>query len=120
MSYQELRLQQLLGKQVMDTTGQNVGRIEEVRAMQQGEDWVIQEYLVGTTAILERLSAWTVGLKLLSLLGAHKIFSGYRIPWDKLDLTDPDRPLLRCSIEELKEINQALEVATPPASDASS
>lgn len=120
MPDRELRLQQLLGKQVIDPTGQNVGRIEEVRAIQQGEEWVIQEYLVGTTAILERLSAWTVGLKLLSLLGAHKIFHGYRIPWDKLDLTNPDRPLLLCSIEELKEINQALEAATPPVSEASS
>lgn len=57
----EIHLELLLGKTVLDSTGKAIGRIEEVRASKQGEEWIVQEYLIGYAAILERLSAWTVG-----------------------------------------------------------
>lgn len=104
MANQEIHLELLLGKQVLDSTGKAIGRIEEVRAEPQGEDWVVQEYLIGYAAILERLSAWTIGLGILHLLGARKIHGGYTVPWEKLDLTNPDKPRLRCSLAELKAI----------------
>lgn len=105
----EIHLELLLGRQVLDATGKPVGRIEEVRAEQQGDEWVIQEYLIGYAAILERLSAWTLGLAILHLLGAHKIHGGYRVTWDKLDLTNPQQPRLRCTLGELQEISEQLE-----------
>ncbi len=104
MDTRKLHLELLLGRQVLDSTGSTIGRIEEVRAEQQGDEWVIQEYLVGTAAVLERLSAWTIGLKLLRLLGASKLYGGYRVPWNKLDLTDPDHPRLKCTLDQLKEL----------------
>lgn len=104
MANQEIHLELLLGKQVLDSTGKAIGRIEEVRAEPQGEDWVVQEYLIGYVAILERLSAWTIGLGILHLLGARKIHGGYTVPWEKLDLTNPDQPRLRCSLAELKAV----------------
>ncbi|BAY98687.1 hypothetical protein NIES37_26390 [Tolypothrix tenuis PCC 7101] len=104
MADQEIHLELLLGKQVLDSTGKAIGRIEEVRAEPQGEDWVVQEYLIGYAAILERLSAWTIGLGILHLLGARKIHGGYTVPWEKLDLTNPDQPRLRCSLAELKAV----------------
>ncbi|GAX43138.1 hypothetical protein NIES4075_41500 [Tolypothrix sp. NIES-4075] len=107
----EIHLELLLGKTVLDSTGKAIGRIEEVRASKQGEEWIVQEYLIGYAAILERLSAWTVGLGILHLLGARKIHDGYTIPWDKLDLTDPNKPRLRCSLDELKSLSQQPEDA---------
>ena len=56
--------------------------------------------------MLERLSAWTIGLGILHLLGAHKIHGGYTVPWDKLDLTDPDKPRLRGSLDALKSLDE--------------
>lgn len=106
MATRELHLELLLGTDVRDSIGQSVGRIEEVRAQQQGDEWVIQEYLIGIPALLERLSAWTIGLKILHGLGAHKIFGGYRVPWDKLDLTNPEEPRLLCTLEELKTLSE--------------
>ena len=103
----EVHLELLLGKRVLDQTGKPVGRIEEVRAEQQGDEWVIQEYLVGTAALLERLSAWTVGLGILHLLGARNIHGGYRIPWNQLDLTDPEHPRLHCTLQELRTFSNA-------------
>lgn len=105
MTTRELHLELLLGKRVLDSTGKSVGRIEEVRAQQQGDEWFIQDYLIGTTALLERLSAWTIGLGILRLFGARKIYGGYQVPWDKLDLTDPEHPRLTCTLQELREFD---------------
>ena len=106
MATRELQLELLLGKPVLDSTGKLVGRLEEVRAEQQGDEWVIQEYLIGPPALLERLSAWTIGLGILHLLGARKIHGGYQVPWDKLDLADPEHPRLHCTLQELKIFDQ--------------
>ena len=105
----EIHLELLLGKPVLDSTGKAIGRIEEVRASKQAEEWVVREYLIGYAAVLERLSAWTIGLGILHLLGAHKIHGGYTVPWDKLDLTNPNQPRLRCSLDELKSLSQQPE-----------
>lgn len=104
METRELHLELLLGKPVVDPNGNHVGHIEEMRAEQRGDEWVIVEYLVGIAAIAERLSAWTIGASLLRLLGAHKFRTGYRVPWNKLDLSEPDHPRLMCTVAELKEI----------------
>ncbi len=106
MTTREVHLELLLGKQVLDSTGKAIGRIEEICAEQQGEEWVIKEYLIGYAAVLERLSAWNLGIGILHLLGAHKIHNGYKVAWDKLDLTDPQKPRLRCSLNDLKSLSQ--------------
>jgi sporulation protein YlmC with PRC-barrel domain len=108
MTGRELHLELLLNKQVLDSTGQAIGRIEEIRAEQQEDDWVIQEYLIGPAAILERFSAWSIGLWLLHLLGARKLYGSYRIPWNKLDLSDPEHPRLFCTLDDLKALNEKL------------
>ncbi|BAY10656.1 hypothetical protein [Calothrix sp. NIES-2098] len=109
MANNEIHLELLLGKQVLDSNGKAIGRIEEVRAEKQGEEWLVQEYLIGYAAILERLSAWTIGLGILHLLGARKIYGGHKVPWDKLDLSNPDKPRLRCSLEELKSLSPGVQ-----------
>ncbi|WP_445638202.1 PRC-barrel domain-containing protein [Nostoc sp. DSM 114161] len=109
MATREIHLELLLGKQVLDSDGKPIGRIEEIRVEKQGDEWVIQEYLAGPIAALERLSAWRLGLSILDFLGARKIHGGYRIPWDKLDLADIKHPRLRCTLSELKEIHNQLE-----------
>ncbi|GAA6623221.1 hypothetical protein [Scytonema sp. NUACC26] len=120
MATREIHLEKLLGRKVVDSQGKPIGRIEEVRAEQQNGEWVIQEYLIGPAAILERLSAWTIGLGVLRLLGARKIHGGgYRVVWNELDLSDPKSPRLRCTLENLKEISNPLERAHQPHSSES-
>jgi hypothetical protein len=101
MTARELHLELLLGKQVLDLNDRPIGHLEEVVAEQQGEDWVITAYLIGPIALIERLSAWTLGLALLRMLGAQKWHQGYRIPWDRLDLSDLDHLRLTCTAQEL-------------------
>lgn len=100
--HSEIHLELLLKKPVLDSTGEAIGRIQEVRAEKQGSQWVVKEYLLGTAALLERLSAHTIALRILQLFGASKIPGSYSIPWDKLDLTDPEKPRLLCTLDELK------------------
>jgi hypothetical protein len=70
-----------------------VGRIEEVRAEKDGADLVVTEYLMGPGALRERLAA---------RLGRGA--KGYAASWNQLDLSDPDRPCLNCSAEELRKL----------------
>jgi sporulation protein YlmC with PRC-barrel domain len=104
MATHERHLELLLGKRVLDAQGMPVGRIEEVRAEQHGDEWVIQEYLLGSTALLERLSAWQVGVAFLRLLGARKTSAGYSVPWQQMDLPDPEQPRLRYTLSDLASV----------------
>ena len=99
----EINIELLLGTQVIDISGHPVGRLEEVIAEPQGEELVVSEYLLGSYGIIERLSAWTIGRAFLDLFGGGTQ-EGYRVPWDRLDLSDPVRPRLTCSLDDLKSI----------------
>jgi hypothetical protein len=106
MDLREIHIELLLSKRVLDPAGKSVGRIEEIFAEQQGEESVVKEYLIGPAAMLERLSAWTLGLPMSDFLRWGKIGNRYRVPWDKLDLSDPDQPRLKCPVEELDRVPQ--------------
>jgi hypothetical protein len=93
----EVRLDRLLGRQVLGRNNRPCGRVEEFRAELQGSELVVMEFVLGGGGLLERLG---VGLKLL--LG-HAT-GGHVARWDQLDLSDPDRPRLTCSLEELRKI----------------
>jgi hypothetical protein len=90
----EIHLELLLGKRVRDISGRAAGRIEEVLADRVDLDCIVREFHLGSGALLERLSS-----PILRVLGRRP--KGRRVPWDKLDLTDPDHPRLTCGRDEL-------------------
>jgi hypothetical protein len=92
----ELRLDRLLGRRVFARNAQSVGRIEEVRVERRGSGWIVTEVVIGAGGLLERLG---VGVRLL--FGPRT--RGRVARWDQLDMTDPERPRLTCSREELHE-----------------
>jgi sporulation protein YlmC with PRC-barrel domain len=104
MGVREVHVELLLSRPVLDLTGKSIGRIEEICAEQLGEESVVKEYLIGPLALLERLSAWTLGLSMSDILRWGKIGNRYRVPWDKLDLGDPAHPRLKCPVEELDKV----------------
>jgi hypothetical protein len=89
-----VHLEDLLGRRVEAADGQLVGRIEEVRAERRGDDYELTEYLLGTGALLERLSIVS------RLLRRER--RTYIARWDQMDITTPARPRLTCRIDELK------------------
>jgi hypothetical protein len=93
----ELRLDRLLGRQVLAGNNRSVGRLEEFRVEKRGTGAVITGYVIGVAGLLERLD---LGIKLL--LGRTR--GGYLARWDQIDLRDPDHPRLLCSVQELRPL----------------
>ncbi|WP_114949027.1 hypothetical protein [Microvirga calopogonii] len=101
MAGRDVHLELLIGRRVLARDGRSIGRLEEVCAEPQGADLLVTEYLVGSYAVLERLSAWSIGRTLLRFFGATGQRGEYRVPWDKLDLSDPRHPRLLCEVGDL-------------------
>ena len=98
----EVKLELLLGRRVVDSDGEGVGLIEEVLADRNGDELLVTHYLVGRYGLFERFSIYHVGIGVLRYLGSRaQSAHPHRIPWDKLDLSDPHHPRLTCPINEL-------------------
>jgi sporulation protein YlmC with PRC-barrel domain len=102
---QEIQLELLLGRRVFGINGRAVGHLEEVRATLRAGACFVEEYHVGSYAVFERLAALSIGRAILKLFGATKKHEGYIVPWDRLDLTDPEHPRLLCSVNDLRELH---------------
>ena len=92
----ELRLDCLIGREVLAENNRPVGRLEEVHAQVHGKGCVITEYVLGAAGLSERLGV-SVGL----LFGRRG--GGYVARWDQIDLSDPEHPRLTCPLEELRK-----------------
>jgi hypothetical protein len=97
MKLDEIPLDRLLGRTVLAGNNRRVGRLEELRAGQDGDDYAVVAFVIGAAGLRARLN---VGLRALVGLGAR----GKVARWDQIDITDPDRPRLTCSVEELGEL----------------
>ena len=102
----EVALHHLLGRTVRDPHGRKVGRVEELRAEielhEQGNDYVVTEFHVGSFGAIESLAGPWFARQLLHRLGRFASYSSHRIPWDRLDLSDPRNPRSLDTVEELK------------------
>jgi sporulation protein YlmC with PRC-barrel domain len=99
----EIRVELLLGTKVCDVNGQKVGRIEEIRVERQESALLVEAYLIGASALIQRLSAWTLVRPIKQLLRARHIYSLYEVPWQEMDLSDPHRPTLRTAKRDLRQ-----------------
>ena len=104
MANREIHIERLLGRKVFDSEGKRIGRLEEVIAAQHGEEWVVEEYWVGSGALLHRLSVRGAARALLGLCGI-KGDSGYKVPWDKIDLSHKKHLRLHCAQHELEKLS---------------
>jgi hypothetical protein len=87
-----VQLELLIGREVLDAGGGHAGRIEEVHVNDAGE---ITEWVLATGRL--HVSDWIIFV--LHQLGAQKSSWKHsrRVPWQELDLSDPERPRLRTS-----------------------
>jgi len=93
-----LRLDRLLGRKVLTANNRSLGRLEEFRAERRGSAWVVTEYVIGSAGLLERLD---LGVRLVLGIARPR---GFIARWDQLDLTNPDRPRLTCSVDDLARL----------------
>jgi hypothetical protein len=103
----EINAELLLGRRVLAPGGRSVGRIEEIVAEPQGSVLAVREYHLGSYALMERLAATPFGRAMLDFFYGSGIGQGYRVPWDKLDLTDPEKPRLLCALADLETLKRA-------------
>ena len=98
----DLNVELLVGTTVSDANGENVGRIEEFRVEQAGKTCRIVSYLIGASALVERMSAWTLVRPIGRALRARRVLSIYEVRWQDMDLSDPKRPRLRIAKNDLR------------------
>ena len=60
MKSAKVHLELLLGREVHDSEGKRVGRLLSVTAERQGDDYVVQDFLLGPAALLRRLGITTL------------------------------------------------------------
>jgi hypothetical protein len=93
----EVRLDRLLGREVLAGNNRPVGRLEEFRAEVRSGECVITEYVIGPAGLLERLD---LNVRLL----LTPVQRGYLARWDQLDISDELRPRLTCPVSELQTL----------------
>ena len=100
----DIKVELLVGTKVRDLDGRRVGRIEEIRVERQEEALLVEAYLIGASALIERLSARTLVRPIRRLLRARHIYSVYKVLWQDMDLTDPERPVVRIAKRDLQRV----------------
>ena len=100
MSTREVRLELLLGRKVRDVDGLIAGRIEEIRADRSAEECYVRDFLLGPAALIRRMLGEVTGLPFARTmrLGAAAPIC---VPWELMDLSDPDRPRVTVSRKAL-------------------
>ena len=76
-----IRLQDLVGRRVRNAAGKVVGRIEAVHAVCSDDGCLLEEFELGTGALLARFGIVPSQPR--------------RVSWQDLDLSDPGNPRLR-------------------------
>jgi hypothetical protein len=104
MAKQEVHAELLIGRRVRAMNGRIIGRLEEIRVRQEARACYVEEFLTGGYGVVERLAGSTIARAVFHVIGARKKQSSYRIPWDKLDLSDPNQPRLLCEVSELRTV----------------
>jgi sporulation protein YlmC with PRC-barrel domain len=98
----DIRVQLLVGTKVHDVDGRKVGRIEEIRVARDDKALLVEAYLIGVSALIERLSARTLVRPIGRFLRARHIYSVYEVPWQEMDVTDPKRPVLTIAQRDMR------------------
>ncbi len=106
MSAREILLSDLIGRTVHDADGRAIGRIEELRAEielhEHGNEYVVCEFHIGAFGAFTAFAGSRFARVAMQRLGR---WSGYRtssIPWELMDLSDPEHPRARRKKSELQ------------------
>lgn len=86
----------LAGRRVRDVNDKVAGRIQSIHGEIRGKECYVEAFLLGPAALLSRL-----GISAGRLVGWAK-HEPLRVPWQQLDLSDPEKPRLRCTVDELR------------------
>jgi len=98
----EVHVERILGRRVRDVNGEVIGRLEEIVALDDGGEAVVDTFHVGPAALLERIGRFVQQIPPLHRLPMPHW--EYRIPWHQFDLSDPRHPRVRCARSDLRRV----------------
>jgi sporulation protein YlmC with PRC-barrel domain len=104
MNGREIELDLLVGRTVRDVDGQVVGRLEELCAevaLDEGSEYVVREFHVGRYGVFGRLGEGRFTRHLLRKIQRAIGYRRYVVPWELMDLSDPERPRVRDRVSRL-------------------
>ncbi len=97
MGVREVRLDELLGRVVRSAAGRPIGVIQDVRARPHGEEYLVHEILLSELGFKAKLLSMLQQLPTFRALGLGRPYHIRPIPWNWLDLSDPEHPRFRDS-----------------------
>jgi sporulation protein YlmC with PRC-barrel domain len=101
MKQRRIHAEHLLGRTVRDVDGRRSGRIEEVEIENSSDGCLVTGYVLGAQGLLKRFSFRGIGSLFIPALVDKAQKRAKAVPWEKMDLTNPKRPRLRCRKDEL-------------------
>jgi hypothetical protein len=101
MKNRRIHAEHLVGRTVHDINDEKVGRIEEIEVETTGRSCYVNGFVLGEAGLLRRLSIRGIGPLFFRSLAAKGRTSSRTVPWEKLDISNPRKPKLRCRKSEL-------------------
>lgn len=98
----ELHLYETLGRKVHDANGEYAGRLEELEVERGDESCLVMNYLVQRRGLVSRITAWALSDSLQKAIPTSEKSLPYRVPWELMDLSDPEHPRITVPQKELK------------------
>jgi hypothetical protein len=89
----EIRFESLIGRPVTGPGGA-FARIEDVRVEPEGEEYLVRSFILGPLGFGSTLAAFIWELPTLRALGLGRKSRIRVVPWELIDLTDPEHPKL--------------------------
>jgi hypothetical protein len=109
MTHREVHLEELLGRTVRSATGRPIGRIDDIRAEPEGEEYLVREIFLGELGMIPKLIRMAEQLPTFRALGLGRRYRKRPIPWHWLDLSDPEKPRFHRSRAESAERAEAVD-----------
>src|SRR5690348_3055634 len=105
MSARTVSLGDLVGRAVHDADGRRIGRIEELKAEilleRGGNDYVVTRFGVGRWGLLDVIATGHFVQQLVRRITRATSYVHYDVPWNLMDLSDPEHPRVTCAEAEL-------------------
>ena len=98
----ELHLYETLGRKVYDANDKYAGRLEEIEVERGDESCLVTNYLVQHRGLMSRITQWAVSDSLRKTIPVSEKSLPYRVPWDLMDLSDPEHPRITVAQSELR------------------
>jgi hypothetical protein len=100
----ELHIYETLGRKVRDANGYYVGCLEEIEVERGDDSCLVTSYIVHKRGLISRMTAWAVSNSVRRAIPVPEKALPYRVPWDQMDLSDPEHPQILVAQSELKRV----------------